>query len=410
MPAIIITAYGTMGDILPYLALGQALTARGHKIYMSIPKHLHSKCLEENLIPIQIGHKEVNAEKVNKSALLWDNWSTNVDELEARKKLPGSHTWFNTQKSVNNLLNVCSGATLIICNPQQEIVAAVIAEKLSIPLVRAIVTPALLYQPNNWWKVSQWSIKKNIYHDNYHKLRETQGLTGQDPWRKYWGFDRLIFPASPYLFPSPPYCLPSNQTGFWFYNSSQLNKWRPDDKLRKFMTTDEKPLVVSFSSQPIRDRENFIITHVRAAMKIGRRILIQEGWSNFNSSHLPDNIDKDSVMFTGFIPQDWLFSQASAVITHGGVGTITRALRNGCTMLLEPHTYEQCFNAHRTLSWGVGAAMYPNKLTAEGIANVLEKKVLSDGYKKQAIKIKTQLHSEAGVEKASDLIEAWLPS
>lgn len=143
-------------------------------------------------------------------------------------------------------------------------------------------------------------------------------------------------------------------------------------------------------------------------MQLGRRILIQGGWSDFNASHLPDDIDRNSVMFAGFMPQDWLFAQAAAVITHGGIGTIARALRNDCPMLLEPHTYEQCFNAHKVLTWGVGAAMYPQKLTADGIAKVLEKKVLTKDYQQRAKEIKVRINDESGIDKACNLIKDWL--
>ena len=113
-------------------------------------------------------------------------------------------------------------------------------------------------------------------------------------------------------------------------------------------------------------------------------------------------------MFAGFMPQDWLFAQAAAVITHGGIGTVARALRNGCPLLLEPHTYEQCFNAHKVLTWGVGAAMYPQKLTIDGITKVLAKKVLTENYRQKAQKIRVQINSEPGIDKACNLIEKWV--
>ncbi len=406
MAKIIITAYGTMGDILPYLKLGQEMKARGHDVYAAVPQEMHSHSLAVGLNPVIVGHEPVNSEKVKEAALLWDHWLTNLGDLDARKKMLGSNTWFNIEKSINCLLNTCYDAELIICNPQQELVAAIVAEKLSIPLVRVLVTPALLYQPNNWWKITQQLRQNSRFHDSYHKLRQKQKLTGSEPWETYWQYDHLIFAASPYLYPSSPWCFPANQTGFWFYEYPQWSEWQPDAKLKDFMTAGPKPLVLSFSSQPIRNREEFIAVHVSAAMKLNRRILIQGGWSGFNESHLPPEVDRDLVMFAGFMPQDWLFSHAAAVITHGGIGTIARALRNSCPMLLEPYTYEQCFNAHKVLSWGVGAAMFPTNLTAVGIASVLEKKVLTEHCQQRAQEIKVKIDSESGIDKAYNLIEA----
>ncbi len=409
MNKIVITAYGTTGDVLPYLTLGQQMKKRGYEVYMAIPEQMHNNAIAAGLKAVTVGHEQLNPEVARNKALLWDQWSANLDDLEAKQELNKSHTWFDLQKGIDSLLVAATDGKLIICNPQQAIFAAIVAEQLSLTLVRVIVTPALLYQPNNWWRVSQWMRQtQNKTYDRYHLLREKQGLTDTEAWKPYWKYDRLIFAASPDLYPSPPYCFPSNQTGFWFYEDPQWQDWQPDIKLKEFMTADIKPLVLSFSSQPIRNREEFIAVHVRAAIKLNRRILIQGGWSDFNINHLPDDIDRDSVMFAGFMPQDWLFSQAAAVITHGGIGTVARALRNGCPMLLEPHTYEQCFNAHKVLTWGVGAAMYPEKLTAEGITKVLAQKVLTEDYQQKAEKIKVRINNEPGIEQACLLIEQWL--
>ncbi|MDJ0798880.1 MAG: glycosyltransferase [Calothrix sp. MO_167.B12] len=409
MNKILITAYGTMGDVLPYIALGQQMQARGYEVHIAIPEQMHPQAIAAGLKVLKVGHKQINPEEARKTALLWDHWSANIDDLQVKKELNESQTWFDLQKGIDCLLDAAANAKLIVCSPQQAIFAAIVAEKLSIPLVQVIITPALLYQPNNWWRLSQWMRQtKNTTYDRYHVLREKQGLTDSEGWKPYCTYDRLIFAASPYLYSSPPYCLTTNQTGFWFYEQPEWSEWQPGEKLAQFMVAEQKPLVLSFSSQPIRNREEFIAVHVRAAMKLGRRILIQGGWSDFNESHLPAEIDRDLVMFAGFMPQDWLFAHAAAVITHGGIGTIARALRNGCPMLLEPHTYEQCFNAHKVLDWGVGAAMYPEKLTVAGIARVLEKKVLTKNYQQQAQKIKVQIHTESGLDKACNLVETWL--
>ena len=94
----------------------------------------------------------------------------------------------------------------------------------------------------------------------------------------------------------------------------------------------------------MENAQEVVEVHVRAAAKLGRRILIQQGWADFNESYLPSDIDRENVMFIdGLISQDWLFSHAAALITHGGVGTIARSLRNGCPMLVEPLGSDQFY-------------------------------------------------------------------
>gem|GEM_PF-4485819 len=155
---------------------------------------------------VNVGHEQLNPETARKTALLWDQWSANPDDLEEKKELNQSHTWFDLQKGIDCSLDAAADAKLIVCSPQQAIFAAIAAEQLSIPLVQVMVTPALLYQPNNWWRISQWMRQtQNKTYDRYHLhlLRFKQGLTDPQAWKAYWKYDRLIFVASPYLYPSP---------------------------------------------------------------------------------------------------------------------------------------------------------------------------------------------------------------
>lgn len=405
MAIILITSYGTLGDVLPFIALGIALRARDHHVYMAVPDQMQPQVISAGLEAIPIGHTDVNPQRTREAAALWNHWSTTPQDLKAKTEL-NTNSWFDINACTSALLTVCKDADLIVCNPQQELCAAVIAEKLAIPLARCVITPALAYEPNNWWRLAHWQRERATQEDAYQYSRREQGLT--DFWQSYWTNERVIVAASPHLFPSPPHCQAGNQTGFWFYDDPEKHALPPDIRLQRFFSGTPKPLVISFSSQPVSQRQAFIDTHLRAAAKLGYPVMVQGGWSDFNATHLPSDIDPTQVLFSDFLSQDWLFSQASALITHGGIGTIARALRHGCPMFLEPYTYEQCFNARKVLSWGVGAAMHPEKLTADGIANVLKQKTLTRKYKEKALAIKNQLHRERGVDRACELIESWL--
>jgi UDP:flavonoid glycosyltransferase YjiC (YdhE family) len=193
---------------------------------------------------------------------------------------------------------------------------------------------------------------------------------------QYFQCDRFVLGSSAHFSQPAKDYSHAVQTGFWFYEDPDWLNWQPDAKLLRFMEQDPKPLVLSFSSQPLEDSRSVVEVHVRAAAKLGRPILIQQGWADFNEKHLPDDCDRSQVMFTGFMPQDWLFSRASALIHHGGIGTTARALRNGCPMLVEPYGNDQFFNAKQIVFHKVGAAMHPMRLQADEVAGVLQNKVV----------------------------------
>jgi hypothetical protein len=114
------------------------------------------------------------------------------------------------------------------------------------------------------------------------------------------------------------------------------------------------------------------------------------------------------VFFADFLPQDWLFARAACSIQHGGVGTIARALRAGCPILVEPFGNDQLYNASRVSLLGAGAAVQPFATTAESLARVLSGKVLSVSARERAAALGARIGAERGLDHACNLIEAFL--
>ncbi len=403
----VITSYGTLGDTLPMIALGQALQARGHRVCLAISEPMHRYARQAGLAVVTNGRPTLGQSEAQQYAKDW-NHLTRPGEMavgEASVAALEESFWIHCGQSLPQLLAVCQDADLLISTPQQDVVAAIAQEKLGIPWIAASVTPSLHCQEHHP-APSSLNISINSL---IQTLRQQLGLPvlPQERWDAYAQCDRLLLGSSPHFsVPAAAYAH-ARQTGFWFYQDPAWQDWRPDRALQQFMEQDPPPLVLAFSSQPLEDAQSVVAVHVRAAAQLGRRLLIQQGWADFNAAHLPPECDRTQVKFAGFMPQDWLFSRAAALIHHGGAGTTARALRNGCPMLVEPYGNDQFFNARQILLLGVGAAMHPLKLTVAELAQVLQDKVLSPEYKKQADVLREKICAESGLETACNLIENW---
>ncbi|MEH2068024.1 MAG: glycosyltransferase [Nostoc sp.] len=386
MSTIVITTFGTLGDNLPYIALGQALKTRGHKIRMVVNEAVHSYVLKAGLEAVTSGRLRMGPEELRRDAQLWN-------QLPSLRQQSPDKTKFVKPKNdrmaaKNRLLEVCNDADMLISCFVEDSLAGEIADTYSIRWVRSCVTP--FYQC-----FSNPEIKHQSY---YHSS-----------WIDNTKSKRFLLAASPHFSQLSPEYSQVHQTGFWFYEDSDSRGKQPSKEIREFVEQQPKPLVLSYSSQPLENPQEIVEVHVRAAAKLGRRILIHQGWADFNESHLPSDIDRNNVMFAnGFIAHDWLFSRAAAVITHGGIGTLARSLRNGCPLLVEPFAFDQFFNAIQVQKLGVGAAMDSQKLTADRVANVLDKKVLTPDYKKRAIELGEKINAEQGLITGCYLIESWL--
>jgi UDP:flavonoid glycosyltransferase YjiC (YdhE family) len=226
-----------------------------------------------------------------------------------------------------------------------------------------------------------------------------------DGWRaRYWS-QRLVLIASsrhfgcPLLQDDPQAVL----TGFWF--DDDTGGPEPiDGALRRFLDSGPPPLVLTFSSQPLRDPATVLNAHVEAARRLGLRLVIQRGWAGFDPAMLIRRGDDGSLHFAGHVPHDVLFRRALAVIHHGGIGSTAQALRQGRPALVEPHCNDQFFNAMRIHELGVGTKLLPDQVTADSVEEVLAKVVLTPTTRNRAEELQRGVIGEDGLAAAHDWI------
>jgi UDP:flavonoid glycosyltransferase YjiC (YdhE family) len=168
------------------------------------------------------------------------------------------------------------------------------------------------------------------------------------------------------------------------------------------------PLALLPGSIPVADPRHVVAVHAEAAGLLGRRLVVQEGWAGLVREHLPASVDPVRVHFARTLPHDWLLERSAAVITHGTMGIISKALRTACPMLVEPYGRDLFFNARRIKALGLGTALNPHTLTAEGVSRALQERVLTEEVRRRAVKVAAEVRAEDGVARACDLIEELL--
>lgn len=318
------------------------------------------------------------------------------------------------------MIEVVYGADLFICSPVLFI-GDIVQEITGIPWLTAAVTPAHFVQ---------YKKKKN---KDYHKSQNTPPDWSTSGLKKYEKLIRdfrnelhlpelpfkdyqkvrmakhIILGVSPNFFKHCRKKYPhTTVTGFWFYEDTEWKNWLPDITLQNFMDKTPKPLVLTYSSLPVKNPEKILRIHIEAALRIQYPLLIQKGWAGFDKNMISELKNNTNIMFTKDIAHDWLFSKASAVIHHGGIGTTARAIKCGCPMLVEPYGNDQYFNARRAIELEIGAAVHPHKLNAASLAWILKEKVLSDKIKANISKLSKKINKENGINNACNYIEKFL--
>jgi UDP:flavonoid glycosyltransferase YjiC (YdhE family) len=198
-------------------------------------------------------------------------------------------------------------------------------------------------------------------------------------------------------------------TGFWFDDDTG-GPDLIDGALRSFLDSGPPPLVLTFSSQPLRHPGAILDAHVEAARRLGLRLVIQRGWAGFDPAMLTGRWDDGSVYFAGHVPHNVLFRRALAVIHHGGIGSTAQALRQGRPALVEPHCNDQFFNAKRIHELGVGTALLPHQVTAGAVGEALTKVVLTPAAHSRAEDLMRPIVNEDGLAVAQGWIADALGS
>jgi sterol 3beta-glucosyltransferase len=189
-------------------------------------------------------------------------------------------------------------------------------------------------------------------------------------------------------------------TGYWFLD--QPSDWQPPTDLTAFVETDEPVVFIGFGSMIDANPAALQQLIVQALAKLtGTRTVIGAAWSGFEAANLPDH-----VLMIDTIPYDWLLPKVSAVVHHGGMGTMMLALRAGVPQVIVPYGLDQPFWGNRIAQLGAGPTPIPRKkLTAEKLAAALHQALDSETMRARAQALGERIRAEDGIGNAVSIIE-----
>lgn len=420
MAVIVLNSCGTLGDHFPFLALGRALVQAGHEVRYAGPMYLRGE-IEECGMEFRRVRPEMEPGAVKRKPESFDHWSEKKGGTAKPKESEGEKGLFEKleiESRLEDLMEATRGADFLVCSILQS-VGKMVSEVLGVPMVTLCVIP--WFFPDAETSAARGLATRDEkartrpvtsrFYGALDGLRERLGLQAIPEGKELDHFEsRHLLLATSALFGVPGEKAEREivQTGFWFHERPGWAGWEPPAELKKLLKERPGPLVLAFSSQPVRDPEAVLDVHLGAAKRLGRVLVAQAGWAGLDSARFREACAVgDAVMFPEG-PQDWLFRQAGVVINHGGIGTVARAIRAGVPLLVEPYGNDQFYNARQVVAIGAGAAVNPHRLTAEGLARVIEGKVMVTEVRERVREMSTQFDSEAALAAAVGQIESWL--
>ncbi|WP_073484018.1 glycosyltransferase [Streptoalloteichus hindustanus] len=106
-----------------------------------------------------------------------------------------------------------------------------------------------------------------------------------------------------------------------------------------------------------------------------------------------------------FVPQSLVLPRCSAVVSHGGSGSVMGALAHGLPMVLIPMGADQPHNADRCADLGVAEVLDAVAATPEEVGNAVSAVLANPSYRQAADRLRSEIATLPGPEHAVSLLE-----
>jgi len=396
MSKILLTSFGSRGDIQPMFVLAQALQQRGHQVLTSASPNFAAWAAELKLDFCGFG-QDFEAWLKQCAHLI-----TSLKPLEIPKI---------TATLRQELLAHFKGLHQLAADYDQLLVFGAqmagpsVAEAYAMPCCYITYCPViyrsryhppmpfLQYHYPQWTYPLLWRLNDFLFNwlalPALNPFRRELGLA---PIKNLWDHSmqaETILAASPLLAPLPRDLAAQSQSGFLrFQSQGEL-----DADLLAFIQAGPPPVYIGLGSMVDGDPLQLTQLLIAAIQGAGVRALIATGWAGLTASELPPQI-----RLIGAVPHDVLFPLLGGVVHHGGAGTTSTAALAGVPQMALPILLDQYYWGARLSELGLGPSMIPRlQLRLENLTQALQALVSQAAYRQRAQQVAQQMQAEDGV-------------
>ncbi|NVJ27549.1 MULTISPECIES: glycosyltransferase [Myxococcus] len=406
---VLISTYGTRGDVQPFVALAKALKEHGHGVALCTPTGFRGM-VERHDIPyahmdnavLELTEAVLRAPTRAEQRRLFKGFGAIIragldDEWRAARELKPDVLVYHSKALGSHHIAEKLGAAELLAMP----LPLTPTREFPVPIVPSLRLGGWL----NALSYRVLSLANAVWAGATNDFRvKTLGLAPlsrfADPMKKADGSAvPALYAYSEHLLPRPTDWPPQAQvTGCWFLDEGV--RWTPPAALQAFLEAGPPPVYVGFGSMGAAHADSRAATVLKAVALTGERAVLATGWGGMKARELPPD-----VFMLESAPHDWLFPRMSAVVHHGGAGSTMAGLRAGKPTVICSFLGDQPFWGHMVLRAGVGPPPVPQKsLTAERLANAI-RTALSPTVRAQATAMGERIRAEDGVARAVQLIE-----
>jgi UDP:flavonoid glycosyltransferase YjiC (YdhE family) len=421
---IVISTFGSFGDIHPYIAIGLELKRRGHT-----PVIATSEVYREKMQSAGIEFSPVRPDMPSYDQL---------DEL-LRVIEPIMDPRAGGEKVMQLLLphlrdiyedlnRAVEDADLLLTHPL-PLLGPIVAQLRKLPWISSVLAPASFLSVYDPIVPPQWPALYSLMRlsplvgrgvmalatkkldrlmQPVYDLRAELGLprgeqpvlAGQHSPTKVLGLFSPVMAQ-----PQPDWPANTVVTGFPFYDRRDFfGEGEIAKELLEFLDAGPPPIVFTLGSSAFWVAQNFYLDSIAAAQALGRRALLLIG----HARNLPRDPLPEGMAAFEYAPFSQVLPRACAIVHQGGVGTTGQGLRSGKPVLVLPHAHDQFDNGNRVARAGCGRVLPRPRYNAETATRELRILLENPKYCEAAARIGELVRQERGASVAADEIETVL--
>ncbi len=407
---------GTLGDVLPYIALGKGLIESGYNVRVAAPRGFANLVQSHHVLfaPFDGNPTDLLIEQGDSTPMtLGTNPIRSIQATQdfLRKARPlYSHM-------LHTAAEACRGSDLLI-HGLPTIWGAHIAEGLGIPAVRANLQPLTptrefpsallpfrfsLSGIGNWlshWAVTQatwlsWRSEINYARHTDFGLAPAQLL---DPTLKANSHQPLTLNAFSEIVVPRPRDWNEKQviTGYWRIKEESSDRVDELVQVQGFIDSAKNPIAIGFGSPGTQG----YLSMLEEALNLADAQAVLTLPEKYHRE-----IKSKNIFPIAYVPHDWLYKRVKVAIHHGGAGTTSASLHAGIPTITMPLAIDQFFWGERIQKLGVGLSIPQRKLNAQNLAQGIIEVLNNKDISARAKEISEVLKKEDGIGVAVKVIQ-----
>jgi len=419
---VVMSSYGTRGEVEPCVAVGRELMRRGHDVCMAVPRDLVGFVESAGLATV--AYRLDSQAITEKYHHLWRHFyfSRNLCRIRDLNRLWRELGEIGNQcltETSTTLMSLAEGADLLLTGVNFEQPAANVAEHYDIPLVTMHFSPT---RPNGQilpmlpaplvrsamtaleWLV--WRLRKKLEDA---QRREVGLPRTKAPYSRritdrgaleIQAYDQVCFPGL-----AVEWAKWDRQRPFVGALTMQLPT-DADEEISSWIAAGTPPIFFGFGSVLVESPADMLAMISAACARLGERAFVCAAGSDF-SDDFSNVAEFDHVKVVKTVNYATIFPACRALVHHGGSSTTPIGLRAGVPTLILWTQRDQAILGFQVKRLQVGTARRLSSTTRESLVADL-RKILAPQYVARAREIATQMTKPAdSVATTADLVEEF---